>query len=395
MALSEAISTVQSMAPRPVEIPRGFDSPGTVDYAKGTGTVTSSQPVASEEYRKVFEEATGQPIPEGQDVMLERATLQTGPNGAERWWYKFKFVARNLEDSDNRSRLLELSEWAASRPPVTLRKVDPASHFGIINIADLQIGKTDRHGGTEETEKGFREGIELAKDYLARHGLRRVCLTELGDGAENFQNTPTQAQTNDRQLIEQLDLHTELMTHAAYELSRVSDELIIAGVPSNHMEVREDGKAVGGVHNDYGLLSLSNIKRSFKLNPGAFSHVQFAWPSEHEVSMTLDLAGVGVGLAHGHYSRGAGAADGVPKWLTGQFAGNHPLQPAHVIITAHFHHLRMQNLIGGRWWFQAPTLDRGSSWLEHSNGEGNSQNGILALTVGNGSWRNMELLRTY
>ena len=52
------------------------------------------------------------------------------------------------------------------------------------------------------------------------------------------------------------------------------------------------------------------------------------------------------------------------------------------------------NLIGGRWWFQAPTLDRGSSWLEHSNGEGNSQNGILALTVGNGSWRDMELLRT-
>ncbi len=106
------------------------------------------------------------------------------------------------------------------------------------------------------------------------------------------------------------------------------------------------------------------------------------------------MNGVPVGFAHGHYSRGAGAADGVPKWLTGQFAGNHPLQPAHIIVTAHFHHLRMQNLIGGRWWMQAPTMDRGSSWLEHSNGEGNSQNGILAFTVREGSWINLELLRT-
>lgn len=395
MSLAESLSTVQSVAPRGVEVPKGYDSPGTVDYGRGTGTITSTQALASEEYRAEFEKATGMPVPAGQDVILDRATLQQGPDGAERWWYKFKFVARSLEQDSERSRLLELSEWAQSRPPVTRRKVDPESHFGIINVADLQIGKKDRHGGTEETVKGFLEGIELAKDYLARHGLRRACLTELGDGAENFQNTPTQAQTNDRQLIEQLDLHTELMTHAAYELSKVTDELIVAGVPSNHMEVREDGKAVGGVHNDYGLLSLSNIKRAFKLNPGAFEHVQFAWPADHEVSMTLDLAGVPVGLAHGHYSRGAGAADGVPKWLTGQFAGNHPLQPAHIILTAHFHHLRMQNLIGGRWWFQAPTLDRGSSWLEHVNGEGNSQNGILALTVGNGSWRDMELLRTY
>lgn len=395
MSLAESLSTVQSVAPRPVEVPKGYDSPGTVDYGRGTGTITSTQALASEEYRAEFEKATGMAVPAGQDVILDRATLQQGPDGAERWWYKFKFVAKSAEQDSERSRLLELSEWAQSRPPVTRRKVDPESHFGIINVADLQIGKSDRHGGTDETVKGFLEGIELAKDYLARHGLRRACLTELGDGAENFQNTPTQAQTNDRQLIEQLDLHTELMTHAAYELSKVADELIVAGVPSNHMEVREDGKAVGGVHNDYGLLSLSNIKRAFKLNPGAFEHVQFAWPADHEVSMTLDLAGVPVGLAHGHYSRGAGAADGVPKWLTGQFAGNHPLQPAHIILTGHFHHLRMQNLIGGRWWFQAPTLDRGSSWLEHSNGEGNSQNGLLALIVGNGSWRDLELLRTY
>lgn len=252
----------------------------------------------------------------------------------------------------------------------------------------------DRHGGTEETVKGFYEGVEQMKAYIRRHGCDKAVLSELGDGIENFQNTASQSQTNDRQLIEQLDLHTELLTYAVVQISKEVTDLTVVGVPSNHMEVREDGKAVGGVHNDYGLLSLSNVKRALKLNPEAFGHVSFAWPSDHEISLTIDVDGVPVGFAHGHYSRGAGAADGVPKWLTGQFAGNHPLQPAHIIVTAHFHHLRMQNLTGGRWWFQAPTLDRGSSWLEHSNGEGNSQNGILAFTVRDGSWENLELLRT-
>jgi hypothetical protein len=386
MSLAERISTYNKISAKAMPL-------AVLDFEKQTAEMPLTQPIASEDYRKAVEEATGYPVPEGQDVVLERMTLHQAPHGVQ-YWYKFKFVERSLTLNDS-SRLLELFEWAKTQTPRPKRKVKPESEMAVLNIADLQIGKSDRHGGTDETVKGFYEGVELMKDYLSRHKLKRACLTELGDGAENFQNTPTQAQTNDRQLIEQLDLHTDLITYAAAEIAKVTDELIVVGVPSNHMEVREDGKAVGGVHNDYGLLSLSNVKRAFKLNPKAFGHVQFAWPDEHEVSLTLDLAGVPVGFAHGHYSRGAGAADGVPKWLTGQFAGNHPLQPAHIIVTAHFHHLRMQNLIGGRWWMQAPTMDRGSSWLEHSNGEGNSQNGILAFTVREGSWSNLELLRTY
>lgn len=393
MSLAEAISTVQKSQSAAIKVPKGFDSPGTIDYANGTGTITSSTALASEDYRKEFEAATGMLVPEGQDVVLERATLQKSTeNGFERWWYKFKFVAKTITVASERPSLIELAEFAKSCSPVRRRTV--AGDMAVINIADLQYGKTDRHGGVKETTEGFLRGIELAKDYLKRHKIRRVCLTELGDGIENFQNTPAQAQTNDRQLIEQLDGHTALMMYAVTELARVTDELIVVGVPSNHMEVREDGKAVGGVHNDYGLLALSNIKRALALNPKAFGHVQFAWPDDYEVSLTLDLNGVPVGFAHGHYSRGAGAADGVPKWLAGQFAGNHPLQPAKIIVTAHFHHLRTQNIIGGRWWMQAPTLDRGSSWLEHSTGEGRSENGILAFIVADGTWHNLEHLRT-
>ena len=390
MSLAERLSTIDTVEAKPTML-------AEIDFEKQTATIPKTAPVSSEDYRAVVEEATGYTVPAGQDVVLERMTLQTG-GGITQWWYKFKFVERPVDLSIERESLADLRAWVREQKPVEPLKLQHFTTGGtaVLNIADLQLGKTDRHGGSAETVRGFYEAVRLMKDYIVRHGCRRAVLTELGDGVENFQNTKTQAQTNDRQLIEQLDLHTEMLTYAVVEIAKMVDHLTVVGVPSNHMEVREDGKAVGGVHNDYGLLSLSNVKRAVKLNPESFGHVDFVWPADHEVSLTIDVNGVPVGFAHGHYARGAGAANNVEKWLLGQFAGNHPLQPAHIIVTAHFHHLRAQNIIGGRWWFQAPTLDRGSSWLEHATGQGSSQNGVLVFRIEDGaaSWSDLELLRT-
>lgn len=386
MSLADAINDATHSEPRRGPV-------AEIDFEKQTGTVVRTAPIPSDaDYRKIIQESTGYAVPEDMRVELAGMTLQTGGSVLQ-YWYKFKFVPQPvaLEDVE-RSSLADLRKWVKSTTISPDRR--KGGKAAVLNIADLQLGKTDRRGGTEETVKGFMLAVEEMVKYVRRHGVTEAVLTELGDGIENFQNTPTQAQTNDRSLIEQLDLHTELIAHAVVTLARELENLTVAGVPSNHCEVREDGKAVGGPHNDYGLLSLSNVKRIVAHNPEAFGHVAFAWPADHEVSLTLPLGGTNVGLAHGHYARGAGAADGVPKWLNGQFAGNHPLQPADIVVTAHFHHLRVQNIIGGRWWFQAPTLDRGSSWLERSTGEGGSQNGILAFTVADGTWRDLELLRT-
>lgn len=396
MSLAERISAeTPPLRAVHVRVPKGFDEPGTADYISRSGTVMTSAPIASEDYRAVFERDTGLPVPEGLDVVLERATVQrlARSDTAFQYWYKFKFVPRLVTPEDERPSIFALEREAKKAKAPGVIRTREAAGAAVINIADLQLGKTDRHGGTPETVKGFHAGMDLALDYIARHRPEQIVLTELGDGAENFQNTPTQAQTNDLQLIEQLDLHTELLAYAAMTLAKKTRRLTVVGVPSNHMEVREDGKAVGGVHNDYGLLSLSNVRRVLRANDKAFGHVGFAWPQDHEVSLTLDIAGMPVGFAHGHYTRGN--ANQVEKWLAGQFAGNHPLQPARIIFTAHFHHLRVQNIIGGRWWFQAPTLDRGSSWLERSSGEGGSQNGILALMVAASGWDHLELLKTH
>jgi hypothetical protein len=219
-----------------------------------------------------------------------------------------------------------------------------------------------------------------------------IVLAELGDGCEGFQNTPQQAHTNDRNLIAQLDLHSTFLTYAATELATLSPKLTVVGVPSNHMEVREHGKAIGGPDNDYGLLTMSQLKRSFGLNPRAYGHVDFAWPGAHEVSKVLNVAGTNVMFTHGHYSRGAGAADGLPKWLEHQFASDAEYHSARIVFTGHFHHLRIQQIIGGRWWLQAPALDNGSSWLKRINGQGDSDAGILVTRIDAGGWSNAQIL---
>lgn len=386
--LAESFNTV--VRSKPVSVPKGFDSPGTVDYTLGTGTVVTSGPVASEDYRKLVEEHTGLPVPEGLDVILDKASLQSNADGHKARWLKFKFVPKALSPDSFSSSIAALQTEIAL---VCAFEKKPHTNAGVvINVADLQLGKTGSGGGTPETVAAFYSAIAQAIAYVKRVKPKVVVLAELGDGIENFQNVASQAQTNDMSLIEQINLHTELMTYAAVELSKVCPRLIVLGVPSNHSEVREGGKPVGGPANDYGLLSLSNVKRAMSLNPEAFGHVEFAWPGEHEVSITIDVAGVPVGFAHGHYAKGG--TNGVEKWLMGQFAGNQPLQSAHIINTAHFHSLRIGNLAGNRWWFQAPTIDRGSDWFQHLSGIGNSQNGMIAYTVSEGGWSDFQMFKT-
>ena len=371
---------------------------------KPSEVATGDVPMATtqDEYADRVRESCGVSIPAGYRLELveawhnesawQRASVNqelatTGPV----WRYRFKVVAVPLT-AEERLPLAEVRTYVKSRRTKPRPAVAGTQHAEIVCLADLQIGKRDERGGTPELEDRFYGAMDQVIARVKRSKPSEIVLAELGDGCENFQNTAQQAHTNDRNLIAQLDLHAAFLTYAATELAPLSPKLTVVGVPSNHAEVRENGKAVGGPDNDYGLLTLSQLKRAFALNPKAFGHVDFAWPSEHEVSKILNVAGINTLFTHGHYARGAGAADSVPKWLNGQFASNAEAHAAQLIFTGHFHHLRIQQIIGGRWWFQAPTLDNGSAWLKRISGEGSSDAGILTVNVSRDGWSNAEIL---
>ena len=333
MSLADALNTVS----RPLaEAPKALRQPRvTYQDGKPSEVVTGDVAKAStqSEYRDRIRSSCEVDIPEGYELQLveawhntsawTRATVeQELAVSAPTWRYHFKVVPTG-NPLDSRMVVTELAKYVKSRRTKAPKPQGiQLPHAEVVNLADLQVGKKDKRGGTPALEARFYGAMAEVLDRIKRSKPAVIVLAELGDGCENFQNTPDQAFSNDRSLIAQLDLHATFLTYAATELAKLAPKLIVVGVPSNHMEVRVGGKAVGGPENDYGLLALSQLKRAMALNPKAFGHVEFAWPEPHEVSVVLNVAGTNVMFTHGHYSRGAGAADGVPKWLEHQFAAD-------------------------------------------------------------------------
>ena len=402
LSLADALTT----AVRPLAAPPEALRHPRVKFSAGevSEVITGDVPVArtQDEYRDRIRESCEVDIPADSELELVEAWHNTNAWHREQagdtattksaWRYHFRVVRKEMPVAA-RLPLTEIHEYVSR---ITMEhKVFPVrtETAEVVCLADAQIGKRDERGGTPDLERRFYGAMEEVLDRIRESKPDEIVLAELGDGCENFQNVASQAHTNDRNLIAQLDLHATFLTYAAVELSKLAGKLTVVGVPSNHMEMRNgSGKAIGGPDNDYGLLTLSQLKRAFGLNPSAFRHVEFAWPSEFDVSKVLNVAGHNVMFTHGHYARGAGAANSVPGWLEKQFAASTEAHAAEYIFTGHYHHLRIQQVIGGRWWFQAPALDNGSAWLKRVNGEGASDAGILTVRLTRQGWDGAEIL---
>lgn len=401
MSLADAVNAAR----RPLaDVPQTLRHP-RVTYKDGVPdeiiTPDVGKASTQQDYRDVVTKTCEVNIPHGCELQLVEAWHNTnawsrsaeGDDAVTRavWRYHFKVVRLPVAATD-RMQITELAKYIKSRRSKPRARPQTAELAEVVKLADLQIGKVDERGGTAQLEDRFYGGMEEVLTRVKASKPSEIVLAELGDGCENQQNTPDQPFSNDRGLIAQLDMHATFLTYAATELAKLSPKLTVVGVPSNHMDIRVGGKAVGGPENDYGLLTLSQLKRAFSLNTKAFGHVEFAWPDPHAVSVVRNVAGTNVMFTHGHYTRGAGAADGVPKWLEHQFAANAEYHSARVVFTGHYHHYRVQQIIGGRWWIQAPALDNGSSWLKRINGQGDSDAGILVTRITPAGWNTAEIL---
>jgi hypothetical protein len=92
-----------------------------------------------------------------------------------------------------------------------------------------------------------------------------------------------------------------------------------------------------------------------------------------------------VGIVHGHqYSRPENAL----TWWRQNTFGNQTIASASLLLTAHFHHLRVveagaSHNGGSRYWVQASTSDNGSGWFRRISGE-DSVGGITCLELSKG-----------
>ncbi|MFI9588090.1 hypothetical protein ACIHCQ_41345 [Streptomyces sp. NPDC052236] len=393
----------QIQRPQPA-VPRGWEA-GVRYEPGGTMVVTApadEQPPNSEADWRERVEALGLAIPEGFRVRLVEARHDPaawhrdaqGEDAVTRavWRCRY-FVEPGTPAWLSAGDVDALVRDAMRRRRKPRTAVDTAERALVVVYADAQAGKVGRDGGTPELIARVADRFDRLDDHI--RDLKAVgraptvaYWADAGDCVEGFENTTQQAFTNDLTLTEMIRVHRRLTFEGLDRLAGRFGRVVAATCGSNHARVRRGKDAVGPPIDDWGIEVFSQVADAYSRNQDAYGHVSFVMPERWRDTVSLNVAGTIVGLAHGHqYPRPEKSGD----WWRGQTFGRQPVADAQILITGHYHHFRAQQLGAGRLWVQAPTLDNGSDWYAVRSGEV-STSGLLVFSVGPAGWDDLRIL---
>lgn len=262
----------------------------------------------------------------------------------------------------------------------------------IVCLADLQIGKQQSGGGTEDTVRLVRRAIkDIADDIRFRGTYKRIILADVGDSTEGFWNVASQAQTNDLSLTDQIRVVQRLYAEALQALTPLCSSLYYVTVPSNHCAVRTgQGKnsRANAPDDDFGIMISKNIEDIIAGRPG-YEHVTFHRPEKWEEAVTVDAAdGTRIGFTHGHL---AGSQSKVPGWFRDlAFGRRSGLYDARILVHGHWHNFAVSQAGDARWVISCPSADRGSDWWTNLSGD-STRPAILTFEAQGGNASSWEL----
>ena len=244
-------------------------------------------------------------------------------------------------------------------------------------IGDTQWGK-DAGDGTAGTVRRVSNALHASLERhkeLKNRGIGQIALPQLGDCIEGVvsQNGKIAGRL-DLDLTSQIRVGRRVLLEWVKAFAPLTESLIIPVVPGNHDESHR--QLITDPMDSFQVDIVQQVLDICAENP-ALAHVKGRFGNRDESTLTLDLSGTMVGFAHGHQSRDMGG-----KWWEGQAMGRTPIGQAEILITAHLHHYRV-NQIGPNLWIQTPAMDGGSPWWRNSRGL-DSPTGIVSLVVGEG-----------
>lgn len=298
--------------------------------------------------------------------------------------YRASFRRVRQDDAEFASILERISNFTYVPAP---KSFNPEAQ--IVVPCDLQVGKVDWNGNTDDTVAQALESFAKAAEFAREFRPAELCIVDAGDPIENIYNTASQLGTNDSDLPRQIEVAHNIFLSGIEMLAPLVPKLRYAAVSSNHGQQRLGPKSpAGDAHADYGLGIAKMIRRGLELNPGAFRHVTVQTPDPYMESLYFWTCGSDIGVVHGHQ---AGQADKLGEWWKGQSHGNMPVSKARILIAGHFHSLRYYQSGDSRHVFVGPASDRGSSWFTNLKGE-SSESGMLMFTTRNNAWDNLRVI---
>ncbi|KRC52139.1 hypothetical protein ASE16_03565 [Leifsonia sp. Root227] len=261
-------------------------------------------------------------------------------------------------------------------------KVKPGKAAGgstlVVAWADTQVGKVGLRGDTADLVRRLEQKRVALAAHIKARKLSRFVFVDVGDAIEGFENVASQMFTNDLSLPQQIDLSAVEMWKTLALLAN-NGRVDAVAIPSNHGAWRSGKQSLGRPSDDWGLA----IQARLEYQAGLVGlPVTFHRPGDWDESVALDVRGTKLGVHHGHQS----ACDQMPKWWAGQQHGAQATADADILLTGHYHHLRVlptgrsQRTGKSKWWLQAPTLDNGSDWYRNKSGD-DSDPGLLVFEI--------------
>jgi len=300
-----------------------------------------------------------------------------------RWLTSYRFQFRKIGTAVDLPLLYSQAKKSIKKPI----KTTSTGKALVVLWSDLQIGKVASGGGTPELIERALASIESicaeAKATKPSHAI----VADVGDIIENFSNAAdlAQLQSNDLSLMQQVDLATTLTWDLLKRLAEIVPNITYASIGSNHCQWRVGKQRVGTAVDDWGV----HIGRTLaRLSKETGLGVKFLEPQPHDESLVVDVFGDQfhrLGIVHGHQ---ANRPEGVVTWWGKQSFGQQPVHSATILVSGHYHHLRVQEVASNergasRYWVQAATLDGGSDWFRLTSGE-SGKPGVVIFTLEDG-----------
>lgn len=263
----------------------------------------------------------------------------------------------------------------------TPRTYDNGSAY-VLGLADMQAGKLGTADAVDRIVSGIENSRKRLKALRKKRSIGAAYVVCLGDLIENCSgHYPMQEHTVELDGREQARLARRLLVYAIEQHRGLAERVIVPAVAGNHGEKRNgDGKAYTTFGDNIDLEIPENVAESYEMAHA--DDVSFVIPQQ-DLTLTLDMGGLIVGLLHGHQAqktRGGTPADKVRNWWSDQMLGRRSVADADLLFNGHFHQ-HWINSIGTRYSIGFPTADSGSQWWDETHGTP-THSGMLSLIIG-------------
>jgi predicted phosphodiesterase len=278
-----------------------------------------------------------------------------------------------------------------------LKKAAPTGEDSfVVALADWQLGKTDIGGTSQDTVNRILAMIDQVEDRVrelrkAGRGLGTLYVLGLGDMIERCSGFyANQEFVTDLTEQEQQELAVHLILKAIKQWSALFEKVVVACIVGNHGENRGPNNKANTDrirdNADTGVFKTAALV--LNENPDRYGHVSFMIPSDRS-TMSLNISGITVGIAHGNQYGSAPTA--LKKWWEGQTLGYQPIADATILVTGHYHHLKVDQY-GPRTHIQCPAMDPGSRWFSEGSGMESPSGTVTFVVSEETGWSDLQVV---